>query len=274
MTKHAIVTGGSAGIGLAVAKELARRGYELTLISSNPVRLERAQSQIAKECGIDAATIAVDFANLDAVAAAGPAIGTGWDVLVNNAGIKIQSDAAKSAQGHERHMAVNHFAHFALTRYLLGSANQNARIVSVASFMARFAPHILFESDESSTSQRYAASKLANLAFALELDERLAAAGRSIQSVAAHPGFTRAEPYGTKITRFGEYLLAQNTAWGAKPVVAAATEAEPSTYTGPAIVELWGAPKPAKINSIALDPQWRADFWARSEELTGTEFRV
>ena len=274
MKKHAIVTGGSAGIGLAVAQELARQGFELTLLSSNPVRLENARGLIAEETSIEATTLAVDFANLDAVLAASSSVATGWDVLVNNAGIKIQTDAAVSVQGHERHMAVNHLSHFVLTEGLLGAANDGARIVSVASFMARFAPQELFDSDSMSTSQRYAASKLANLAFALELDARLTAAGRPIRSVAAHPGFTRAEPYGTKVTRLGEYLLAQNTTWGAKPLVAAATAAYPSAYTGPAIAELWGAPKPARINALALDTTWRSDFWSKSEELTGIEFRL
>jgi NAD(P)-dependent dehydrogenase (short-subunit alcohol dehydrogenase family) len=274
MKKHAIVTGGSAGIGLAVARELARRGFALTLLSSNPMRLEKTRGLIAQETGIEAKTLSVDFANLDAVFAASSSLVTGWDVLINNAGIKIQTDAAVSAQGHERHMAVNHLAHFALTQGLLRSANEGARIVSVASFMARFAPRELFEADALSTSQRYAASKLANLAFALELDSRLAASGRSIRSVAAHPGFTRAEPYGTRVTRLGEYLLAQNTTWGAKPLVAAATAADPSAYTGPAIAELWGSPKTASMNPLALDPKWRSDFWAKSEALTGIDFRL
>jgi NAD(P)-dependent dehydrogenase (short-subunit alcohol dehydrogenase family) len=274
MTKHAIVTGGSAGIGLAVARELARQGFALTLLSSNPMRLEKARGLISQETGIEATTFAVNFANLDAVLAASSHVATGWDVLINNAGIKIQTDAAVSAQGHERHMSVNHLAHFALTQGLLRSANEGARIVGVASFMARFAPRELFEADAMSTSQRYAASKLANLAFALELDARLTVAGRPVRSVAAHPGFTRAEPYGTKVTRLGEYLLAQNTTWGAKPLVDAATAADPSAYTGPAIAELWGAPKPAKINPLALDTKWRSDFWAKSEELTGIEFRL
>ena len=45
-SKHAIITGGSSGIGLAVAKNLADSGWKITLIARNEERLDRAISSL------------------------------------------------------------------------------------------------------------------------------------------------------------------------------------------------------------------------------------
>ena len=274
MTKHAIVTGGSAGIGLAVARALAAKGFALTLISSNSERLARAAQHLRNFTSQTIETAAVDFSNLDLVKEFAIGFSYSWDLLINNAGIKIQKDAAPTAQGFERHMGINHLAHFVLTKELLARANANARIVSVSSIVARVAPKDVFGGSDLNVSERYAASKLANLGFALELDARLKDAGSAIRSVAAHPGFTRAEPYGGVLTRIGEYLLAQSVDSGAKPIVEAALSAVPETFTGPRAFELWGSPAAARINLLAQDANWRKALWLESEALTETSFEV
>lgn len=82
--KHAFITGGGAGIGLAAARALAARGAKLTLAARNFARLEAAAAEL------DAFPVSVDVANENSVAAAfdaarahnGPI-----SILVNNAGI-------------------------------------------------------------------------------------------------------------------------------------------------------------------------------------------
>src|SRR5919109_4728560 len=81
----AVVTGGSAGIGEATARELTRRGWRCILLARNAERLER----VAKELGAEEWQLCdvSDRAQVEAVAAQilewHPAIG----LLVNNAGI-------------------------------------------------------------------------------------------------------------------------------------------------------------------------------------------
>lgn len=84
--KSALVTGGSAGLGLALARMLREEGHELTLVARRPEPLEEA----AQELG--ATAIAANLSDADecvrVVAAHAERFG-GMDVLVNSAGIGI-----------------------------------------------------------------------------------------------------------------------------------------------------------------------------------------
>jgi NAD(P)-dependent dehydrogenase (short-subunit alcohol dehydrogenase family) len=84
--KSALVTGGSSGIGLAVARALRGEGYNLTLAARKVERLEAAGAEL------EAATMPVDVRDEDACRALVEAhVGQfgGLDVLVNSAGVGI-----------------------------------------------------------------------------------------------------------------------------------------------------------------------------------------
>jgi NAD(P)-dependent dehydrogenase (short-subunit alcohol dehydrogenase family) len=83
--RTALVTGGSQGIGFAVAEELAREGVNLHLASRTKADLERAKTQLEGAFGVEVAIHPVDLsdrAKRDALAEAC----AGVDILVNNAG--------------------------------------------------------------------------------------------------------------------------------------------------------------------------------------------
>lgn len=50
LKKHAIITGGSSGIGKALAVSLAQRGYHLTLIARDPEKLSQAVAHVLQQC--------------------------------------------------------------------------------------------------------------------------------------------------------------------------------------------------------------------------------
>jgi len=83
--RTALVTGGSQGIGFAVAEEFAREGVNLHLAARTKMDLERAKKTLSETYGVEVAIHAVDLsdrAKRDALAHDC----AGVDILVNNAG--------------------------------------------------------------------------------------------------------------------------------------------------------------------------------------------
>ncbi|HET9594747.1 MAG TPA: SDR family oxidoreductase [Anaeromyxobacteraceae bacterium] len=87
--KRALVTGGSVGIGLAVAEALAAEGVEVALVARDRARVEREAEALARRHGVRALGVAADVARADDLAAVTARIAEafdGLDILVNNAG--------------------------------------------------------------------------------------------------------------------------------------------------------------------------------------------
>lgn len=140
---HVVVTGASAGIGRAIALELARAGARLTLVARRETALAALREQIGDEGHPDALVLAVDLVAdpdgwLDrAVAQNGPV-----DVLINNAGVQVIGPSHQvDVDAGERCLALNLAIPLRLTRRVLPdmvSAGRGA-IVNIAS-MAALAP--------------------------------------------------------------------------------------------------------------------------------------
>jgi len=135
---HAVISGGSSGIGLALARRLAAEGLDLTILARDAGRLAATKSELSGT-GARVEALAVDVADADAVAVAiqsaivafGPPT-----LLVANAGIVIPGrfDALPLDAFH-RTMAVNYFGAVHLIRAALASMREMGagRIVLVSS---------------------------------------------------------------------------------------------------------------------------------------------
>ena len=87
--KVAIITGGTVGIGLAVAEGLAAEGVNLVLVGRDKARADDEAARIASAFGIIATTVGADVATAegcDAVIAGTRKAFGGADILINNAG--------------------------------------------------------------------------------------------------------------------------------------------------------------------------------------------
>ena len=87
--KVALITGGSVGIGLAIAQALAKEGVSLVLCAREETRLREEAQRISQSAGVKALAVPADLARAQdidrVVAECGRAFG-GVDILINNAG--------------------------------------------------------------------------------------------------------------------------------------------------------------------------------------------
>jgi short-subunit dehydrogenase len=83
------VTGASAGIGTAIAQELARRGHNVVVVARREGRLRELASQLVDDHGVNAHVFAADLGDAaarDRLVAGIDELGVDVEILVNNAG--------------------------------------------------------------------------------------------------------------------------------------------------------------------------------------------
>jgi NAD(P)-dependent dehydrogenase (short-subunit alcohol dehydrogenase family) len=185
---RAVVTGGTGGIGLETAVGLAEAGYEVTVVGRDADRGARAVARI----GTGARFVAADLASLDAVRALAARLAADGplNLLVNNVGAFF-ADRQSTPDGVEATFAVNHLSPYLLTELMLDSLRAGApsRVVNVTSGSVRVAKRH-FDAVEPPGGYYgfhwYGRAKLANLAYTLDLAERLRGTGVSV--FAADPG--------------------------------------------------------------------------------------
>ena len=96
MDRAALITGGSSGIGLAIARALGEEGYGLTLSARRPEKLEAAAEGL-RASGLDVLAVPANVTDEDAIRDVLARHRERWgrlDVLINNAGLGIGAAVA------------------------------------------------------------------------------------------------------------------------------------------------------------------------------------
>ena len=197
MGRTALVTGASAGIGLAFAHTLAARGYDVILTARRQERLDEVARELTERHRVHAHVVVEDLADpaaparlVGVLAARGLAV----DVLVNNAGFGIPGSYVNTTWEQQRDflqvmvVAVSELTHRLLPGMVARKWGRIVNVASLAGLLPGVAGHTL-----------YAASKAYTILFSESLALETAAQG--INVTASCPGFTLSEFHDVSGTR-------------------------------------------------------------------------
>jgi NAD(P)-dependent dehydrogenase (short-subunit alcohol dehydrogenase family) len=188
--KVAVVTGGSRGIGKAIARELAREGVDIALVARTPETLEATRKELADETGRRIIAVTVDTSNDDSVRAMSKQVLDAFgrvDILVNSAAApggqqpppKLHEIDTANFDG-EMHTKVLGYLRCAREFAPSMQANGWGRIINLSGMAARQTGTILGS-----------VRNVAVVALTKNLAEQLGPHGINVTVV--HPGTTRTE---------------------------------------------------------------------------------
>jgi NAD(P)-dependent dehydrogenase (short-subunit alcohol dehydrogenase family) len=104
--KRAVITGGSVGIGLAVARALASEGVDIVICARDRERVEREAGEIGRAHGVKSIGLSADVSQAAEIEAAAARIGDafdGVDILINNAGTGTSETIMEAADEKWQH---------------------------------------------------------------------------------------------------------------------------------------------------------------------------
>lgn len=288
--KTYIITGANAGTGFQATRTLLSKGASVVMLNRNPNKSEFAIGKLKEEFGASAKVsfIQMDLAEQASVRKAAAEVLVNVphiDALVCNGAIAQVAKQEFTLDGFESHLGVNHYGHFLLCGLLFDRIEaSNGRIAVVASEGYKMGLKTIQFDDMNwdknyHPNKTYCHSKLAQMMFAYELQDKIQAANKDVKIYVCHPGASNTSLINNKArlgTRVAWSLMvklgmAQTAVQGSYPELMCVTEdnLKQRAYYGPTGRMNFGGPVgEGKLEPFVLDKTVLTKLWALSEKET------
>lgn len=296
--KTFVITGANTGAGFEAARILLSKGAEVIMLNRNHQKSNTAIADLKAELGAGAKVsfILMDLAELTSVRKAAAEVTKSVpkiDALICNAAIAQVPTQTFTKDGFESQLGVNHYGHFLLCGLLYEKLEQsNGRIVVVGSEGYKMGIKTIQFSDMNWNENyhpmnTYCHSKLAQILFAYELQDRIKAANKNVKVYVCHPGSSATSLIKNSGGLRDRILfglmsmtpLVQSAEKGAYPEVMCATETEENlnqkAYYGPTGRMQWTGPVgECKLEPHAQDKTAATKLWTVSEKETNLQWNI
>ena len=292
--KTYVITGANTGAGFQAARILLSKKAKVVMLNRNPSKSEAAIRALKGEFGENAQVsfILMDLAQLASVRQAAQEVlekVPNIDALICNGAIAQIATRQLTADGFESQLGVNHYGHFLLCGLLFDRIEASqGRIVVVSSEGYKLGLRTIQFDDMNwdkkyHPNKAYSQSKLAQMMFAYELQDKIKHANKKVKVYVCHPGASNTSlirESASLVTRMSwafmvKIGLAQTAEKGAYPEVMCATEEDlkERAYYGPTGLMNFGGPVgEGNLASFVLNKALLTKLWARSEDATSFQW--
>ena len=267
-----LVTGGTSGVGRAIARGLARLGADVLLVSSNGERAARAAADLRRETGGTVESLTADLARMDSVRALSVAFRqrrTVLHVLSLNAAV-LPMKRHLTPDGLDSVFATNYLGQFLLARLLTDLLEKSApaRVITVSGTPGSLRRGQIHYDDVSlelgwNPLRATLQAAFAKVVFTFELARRLS--GTGVTANTFHPGLVR-----SNLPRSLPWFL-RGPAALAELVMSAECPTGVHLASAPELKDVTGAffvgRSPRRFDPPAASPEAGKRLWALSEKL-------
>lgn len=294
--KTYVITGANGGTGFEASKILLSKGAKVVMLNRNPQKSADAIAALKEELGsnADVSFIHMDLAEQASVRKAAEEVlekVPHIDALICNAAIAQVPTQQLTVDGFESQLGTNHYGHFVLCGMLFDHIEASkGRIVVVASLGYKMGLKTIQFDDMNwdknyNANSVYSQSKLAQMMFAYELQDKVKAANRSVETYVCHPGASATsliETSGSMVTKIIYRLMimtpmVQSAEKGSYPEVMCATEDglnQRALYGPTGRMEWTGPVGEGTLEPYAYDKAVMTKLWDRSEKETNFQWNI
>ena len=290
------ITGTTSGTGQQSARILLSKGAKVVMLNRNAEKSAATIDALKQEFGksADVSAIQMDLSDLASVRKAAKQVlktVPRLDAIICNAAIAQVPNQQITKDGFESQLGTNHYGHFLLCGLLFERLEASqGRIVVVASLGYNLGLKTIQFDDMNfdkkyNANAAYSQSKLAQMMFAYQLQDKLEKAGKNIGIYVCHPGSSSTSLIDTNGDRLTQFIfklmtktpLVQSAEKGAYPALMCATAdgLEGRALYGPTgMLGFVGPVGQGNLNAHAYDKPVMEKLWAVSEQAVDFVWQV